>query len=114
MTGCNRMQLPPSHATHSARVGLVGLGARKPWLRFLVKNASGANENVRNFSISFDKHCTNEMLLVNSIYFIVNILYFNIYFKLEYLLIKISNIRELTKLNVGKLYVISSQFFHRI
>ena len=92
MIRCNRMQLPtPARHPHrpAARVGRLGPGARKRWLRFLVKNASDANENVRNFSISFDKYCTNEMLLVNSIYFMVNILYFNIYFKLEYLLIKI-------------------------
>ena len=90
--GCNRMQLPtPARHPHrpAVRVGRLGSGARKRWLRFLVKNSSGANENVQNFRISFDKHCINEMLLVNSIYFIVNILYFNIYFELEYLLIRI-------------------------
>ena len=92
MTGCNRMQLPtPARHPHrpAARVGRLGPGARKRWLRFLVKNASDANENVQNFSIFLDKHCTKEILLLNSIYIIVNILYFNIYFKPEYLLIKI-------------------------
>ena len=80
----------PTPASHPQRAGgVAGPGARKRWLRFLEKNASEANENVRNFSISFDKHCTNEILLLNSIYIIVNILYFNIYFKPEYLLIKI-------------------------